>query len=75
MNTTVDLGHIITLLGYVFTTVAAAGAISVRLNRVERDIDKLMALIVKQGKLEERVAALEDRVDRLEPTPTSRRKR
>lgn len=64
MDNTINLGHIISLLGYVLTTVAAAGAIGVRLTRVERDIEKLSALLIMQGRLEERIKSLEDRAYR-----------
>jgi hypothetical protein len=60
MDSTINLGHIISLLGYLVTTVAAAGAIGVRLTRVERDIERLLGLLEKQGRLEERVRSLED---------------
>ena len=62
MDSTINLGHIISLLGYLVTSVAAAGAIGVRLNRVERDIERLLGLLEKQGRLEERVRSLEDKV-------------
>jgi hypothetical protein len=62
MDSTISLGHIISLLGYLVTTVAAAGAIGVRLNRVERDIERLLGLLVQQGRLEERIKNIEDTV-------------
>jgi hypothetical protein len=62
MDSTINLGHIISLLGYLVTTVAAAGAIGVRLNRVERDIERLLGLLEKQGRLEERIRNVEDLV-------------
>lgn len=62
MDSTINLGHIISLLGYLVTTVAAAGAIGVRLNRVERDIERLLGLLEKQGRLEERIRAIEDTI-------------
>lgn len=61
MDSTINLGHIISLLGYLVTTVAAAGAIGVRLTRVERDIERLLSLLVSQGRLEERLKSLEDK--------------
>jgi hypothetical protein len=63
MDSTINLGHIISLLGYLVTTVAAAGAIGVRLTRVERDIERLLGLLEKQGRLEERVRSIEDRLN------------
>ena len=76
MNTTIDLGHVITLLGYVATTLMAAGAIRTRLDRVERDIDKLMQILTAQVRQEERILALEkwrDSIDEHKHSSSSHR--
>ncbi len=73
---TVNLGHVFTFLGYLIVAFGAyygmkseLGIVTLRLEVVERQIDKLATILVTDARQDERMGQIEKRVDKLERNP------
>lgn len=70
---TINLGHVFTFLGYLLVAFGAyygmkteLGTVTLRLEVVEKQIDKLATILVTDARQDERMGQIERRVDKLE---------
>jgi len=70
---TVNLGHVMTFLGFMLAGIGAyygarmeLSAIGLRIGVVERQIDKLATILVTDARQDERMSQIERRVERIE---------
>lgn len=70
---TINLGHIFTFLGYLVVAAGAyygmraeLGTVTLRLEVVEKQIDKMASVVVQGARQDERMNQIERRLDKIE---------
>jgi hypothetical protein len=59
LDLTINLGHLVTLGGFVLTAVFAVALFDARLKAVEQEVAKLSDVVIQEARFDERLKALE----------------
>ncbi len=62
---TINLGHLLTLVGFAFGCVGVAMSLRTRLDSVEHELKKMSGVLIELGRQDERLNGIDRRLDDL----------